>query len=215
MLKDDFCLKYIVLNIRDTYEDYANKHSCLEEEIDFQTSMPQCDHMKHAIKKNIKPIYPYIQNICREALDIRDEYESLEDKTKSFDYWYFREKNPDSVLIPLPTKRATRMNFVGGWRIPIKAFRVGLESYMRDTLDLGNNLNWDTKKIKEYLVDLLNYKDGETNLIEQSYNGENCYIINPQKTMDILKIFGFYQKEFISIGKEAIVENDEDFDWGE
>ena len=214
MLKEDFCLKYIVLDIHDTYEEYARKFHVLPEDIDFQTSMPECDHMTHAIKKNIKPIYPYIQNICREALDICFEYDSLEDK-KSFDYWYFREKKPDSVLIPVPSKLAVKIGFAGGWRIPIKAFRVGLEAYMRDTLDLGNNLNWDTKKIKEYLVDLLNYKDGETNLIEQSYNGENCYIIKPEKTMEILKIFGFYQKEFISIGKEAIVENDEDFDWGE
>ena len=147
MLQKDFCLKYMVLDIYDTYQEFAEAKGVLPEDIDFQTSMPECDHMKHAIKKNIKPIYPYIQNICREALNICEEFKSLS-TTTTFDYWYFRVKKPNLPLKPLGSKLAKDIGFVGGWKNHIKVFRIGLDAYIRDTLDLGNNSNWDTPKIE-------------------------------------------------------------------
>ena len=65
----------MVADIHDTYEAFAESQGLLGgEEIDFQKTMPKCDHMTHAIKKNIKPIYPYLQKISGDAIKIKKEY---------------------------------------------------------------------------------------------------------------------------------------------
>ena len=58
----------------------------------------------------------------------------------------------------------------------------------------------------------MNYKDKETHLLTCSIGGHRCYDIKPQKTIEILKIFNFYQEEFASTGEEVLVE---EYDWGE
>lgn len=67
--KEEFCLKCIVINISETYQDEGGKS------IDFQKIIPECDHIKHTIKQNMHPIYPYLQKMSGEALRICDEFE--------------------------------------------------------------------------------------------------------------------------------------------
>jgi len=212
MLKNEFCLKYMVADIHDTYEAFAESQGLLGgEEIDFQKTMPKCDHMTHAIKKNIKPIYPYLQKICCETLDLYKEYE-LSKSEHGFEYWYHREKCPERETSLRPTAKywGEKKNFIGGWKIPIKTFREELNKYCREILDLGNGVEWTTKNIETYLNDLLNYKDKDKNLLTCQIGSYMCYVIKPQKAIELLKICNFYQGE-LETSKEEIVE--EIFQW--
>ena len=111
--------------------------------------------MTHAIKKNIKPIYPYLQKICCETLDLYKEYE-LSKSEHGFEYWYHGGKCPERETSLRPTAKywGEKKNFIGGWKIPIKTFREELNKYCREILDLGNGVEWTTKNIETYLNDL-------------------------------------------------------------
>ena len=202
VLKNEFCLKYLVMDIYDTYENEGGS------EIDFQKTMPECDHMKHAIKLNIKPIYPFLQKIATEALETCEDYENSK-TTKTFDYWYFREEKPNTFLKPLSSKLAQKKNFVGGWKIGNKEFRRELDEYCSNTLD-RNGVSYETKDIVMYLTDLLG-ADG-VNFKTQTIRNKVCYLLKPKEIINKLKIFNFYQEEFQTTGEEAW---EEEYDWGE
>jgi len=208
VLKNEFCLKYILLDIREEYEDAGGEY------IDFQKTMPECDHMKAAVKRNIKPIYPFLQKICEDAIEKMKDYQFEKEENeydKSFETWFYKDNNygHDSrvLLKPLSNYYAEAKGFVGGWKIRNKEFREELNKYIRDVLDLGHG-SWETKNISQYLTDLLG-TNGEY-LLSEKVGDLMCYIIKPNKTIEILKTFNYYQQEFTTSSDEVI---EEIFEW--
>ena len=115
VLKNEFCLKWILLDIRDEYEAEG------AEDIDFQKTMPVCDHMKHAVKRNIKSIYPFLQKICSDATEKLNSYEvdtKENDYMNSFERWYYYDNHYQhddrNIFKPLTTHLAKQKNFIGG-----------------------------------------------------------------------------------------------------
>ena len=208
LLKNEFCLKWILLDIKEEYEN------CGGDEIDFQKSMPECDHMKNAVKRNIKPIYPFLQKICSDALDKLNKYEmdkKENDYSNSFERWYYIENhfNHDerNFLQPISNYLGEKKNFVGGWKVRNKTFREELNKYIKDTLDLGHG-DWDTHTIGQYLNDLLG-TNGK-HLLTQKIGDYVCYIIKPKETIELLKKFNYYQEELTDVGDEVW---EEKFEW--
>ena len=115
VLKNEFCLKWILLDIRDGYETEGT------EDIDFQKTMLVCDHMKHAVKRNIKSIYPFLQKICSDATEKLNSYEfdtKENDNINSFERWYYYDNHYQhddrNIFKPLTTHLAKQKNFIGG-----------------------------------------------------------------------------------------------------
>ena len=111
----------------------------------------------------------------------------------SFERWYYYDNHYQhhdrNIFKPLTTHLAKQKNFIGGWKIPIKKFREELNKYIKETLDLLCE-EWDTKTIAQYLNDLLG-TDGQI-LLTQRIGNHMCYIIKPEKTIELLKTFNYY-----------------------